>query len=299
VNDQTKAAILPRTVAWFSHGAASAIATKMALAKHGPETVIACIDTGSEHDDNVRFLHDCERWFQHEIIVLRSTEYVDVDDVIERTRYINGPTGARCTAELKKKVRYAFERPDDLHVWGYTADTRDAKRATRFTEQNPGMTNWYPLVEAGLTKSDCLALLERAGIALPEMYELGYVNNNCIGCVKGGMGYWNKIRVDFPEVFARRAQQERDINHTILRQQVPDGPKVWVPPQEPDPDALFDDGGEGHWHQPMKSVPLWLDELEPGRGRYEAEDISCGPACEIVATDIETPVTLTTKEAAA
>lgn len=31
------------------------------------------------------------------------------------------------------------------------------------------------------------------------MYDLGYANNNCIGCVKGGIGYWNKIRIDFPE----------------------------------------------------------------------------------------------------
>ena len=33
---------------------------------------------------------------------------------------------------------------------------------------------------------------------------MGYNNNNCIGCIKGGMGYWNKIRVDFPEVFEKR-----------------------------------------------------------------------------------------------
>ncbi len=34
------------------------------------------------------------------------------------------------------------------------------------------------------------------------MYRLGYVNNNWVGGWKGGMGYWNKIRVDFPDVFA-------------------------------------------------------------------------------------------------
>ena len=33
------------------------------------------------------------------------------------------------------------------------------------------------------------------------MYKLGYKNNNCIGCVKGQAGYWNKIRKDFPDVF--------------------------------------------------------------------------------------------------
>jgi len=44
------------------------------------------------------------------------------------------------------------------------------------------------------------------------MYKLGYKNNNCIGCVKGGKGYWNKIRVDFPEHFARMSKIERELN---------------------------------------------------------------------------------------
>ena len=44
------------------------------------------------------------------------------------------------------------------------------------------------------------SLIERAGLRLPEMYRLGYANANCVGCVKGGAGYWNKIRRDFPEL---------------------------------------------------------------------------------------------------
>jgi hypothetical protein len=237
-----------RVVAWFSHGACSAIATKMALARFGPDVVIACIDTGSEHGDNDRFRAECEAWFDHEILVLKSTEYADVDDVIDRTRYINGPHGARCTGELKKKVRHAFERPNDLHVFGYAVDKRDAERGARFVEQNPGVDTWMPLIEKRVTKAECLALLERAGVGLPAMYVLGYVNNNCIGCVKGGMGYWNKIREDFPVVFRRRAEQERAIGHTVLR-----------------------DGKH----------PLYLDELEPGRGNYKAEVIAdCSLDCQ-------------------
>lgn len=254
-----------RVVAWFSHGAASAIATKMALVEHGSEIVVACIDTGSEHEDNERFRADCETWFDHPIVMLKSEQYDDVDDVLVRTRYINGPAGARCTTELKKKVRYAFEQPTDLNVFGYTADPRDAKRADRFDLQNPGVATWFPLVERGLTKSDCLALIDRAGIELPWMYRHGYANNNCIGCVKGGMGYWNKIRVDFPEVFALRAQRERELGHTVLRS-----------------------NGE----------PLYLDELEPDRGRYDGEEIaSCDLNCQAVENEIDTPVTITERVA--
>lgn len=45
-----------------------------------------------------------------------------------------------------------------------------------------------------------------AGINIPVMYQLGY---NCIGCLKGSMGYWNKIRIDFPDMFKERAEDER------------------------------------------------------------------------------------------
>jgi len=235
-------------VAWFSHGAASAVATKMALAEHD-EVTVACIDTGSEHPDNERFRADAERWFDQRVVVLRSETYADIWDVFDRTGYLVGPAGARCTTELKKKVRWKFERPDDLNIFGYTADPADAARAQRFVEQNPGVGVRFPLVDAGITKGECLALIERAGIELPEMYRLGYRNNNCIGCVKGGMGYWNKVRVDFPDVFARMAAQERRMGRTVLR---------------------------------ASGQPIWLDELDPGRGNYAAEDMSCGPVCSNV-----------------
>lgn len=62
------------------------------------------------------------------------------------------------------------------------------------------------------------------------MYDLGYHNNNCVGCVKGGMGYWNRIRIDFPEVFRKMAELEREIGHSCIN-------------------------------------GVYLDELAPGRGR--------------------------------
>lgn len=247
---------MTRVVAWFSHGVASAVATKITLAEH-PDVVIACIDTGSEHEDNERFRADCEHWYDHAIVVLKSERYADIWDVFEQTRYLVGPPGARCTAELKKRVRHTFELPTDVQIFGYTADKRDAARADRFLIQNPGVDARFPLVEKGLTKGDCLSLIERAGIELPAMYRLGYVNNNCIGCVKGGMGYWNKVRVDFPVVFNRMAATERSLGHTVLR-----------------------DNGE----------PLYLDELKPDRGLYKPELATpCSFDCQTVEIEFSEP----------
>ena len=57
-----------RIVSWFSCGAASAVATKLALAK-GPVTIAYC-EVVEEHPDNKRFLKDCENWYGQEILIL-------------------------------------------------------------------------------------------------------------------------------------------------------------------------------------------------------------------------------------
>ena len=54
-----------RIVSWFSCGAASAAATKLAIQNAGGrEVVVAYCDTFKrEHPDNRRFFDDCQRWF--------------------------------------------------------------------------------------------------------------------------------------------------------------------------------------------------------------------------------------------
>lgn len=222
--------IQPRTVCWFSCGAASAVATKLTLAST-PDAEIVYTDPGSEHEDNARFRRDCEEWFGKDITVLRSAKYRDTWQVFRERRYLVGAKGALCTVELKKKLRQQFEDPTDLQVFGYTAD--ELNRVTRFRQANPDVNLITPLIEHGLGKTDCLAIVERAGIELPAMYRLGYDNANCIGCPHGGIGYWNMIRRDFPDQFDQMAEIEREIGHSCNK----------------------DDDG-----------PIFLDELDPTRG---------------------------------
>jgi len=120
---------------------------------------------------------------------------------------MRGQYGAPCSQELKRKVLEACYQPDDVLVMGFTAEERD--RYERFKNLFPDAL--APLIEHGLDKSDCLAMVERAGIEIPAMYRLGYENANCIGCVKGGEGYWNKIRRDFPDQFEELAQVQDEI----------------------------------------------------------------------------------------
>lgn len=207
-----------RMVVWFSCGAASAVAAKLCLAKYSEEYEIAiarCVVT-NEHRDNDRFAADCEAWFEQPVINLKSEEYADCWEVWYKERFLVSPYGAPCTAKMKKNVRFAFEREWMPHVQAYGYTVEEKNRAERFRQCNPDVILITPLIDEHLTKSDCLAMIDRAGIELPMMYRLGFNNNNCIGCVKGGMGYWNRIRTKFPLVFWRMAGLERGLRATIF-----------------------------------------------------------------------------------
>src|ERR1019366_6115848 len=204
---------------------------------------------------NHRFFDDVQSWLGVPIKILRSEKYSDIYDVFERTRFLKGPHGARCTTELKKSVRHAYQEADDIHALGYTVD--EPGRVAQFKRENPEVVTDFPLVRHGIDKRETLRRLVAAKIELPAMYALGYKNNNCIGCVKGGIGYWNKIRQDFPDAFNRMAAMERKLDHALLRQET--GTR----------------GTEGH-----RAEAVFLDELPPNIGRYEAEpDIECGVMC--------------------
>lgn len=229
----------PRIICWFSCGATSAVAAHLTLKNNDPDRVhIVYCDTGSEHPDNARFLADCERWYGRKIEIIKSTEYANVDEVIEKRRYISGIAGAPCTGELKRKPRLAYQRPDDIHIFGYHIDERP--RLKRFIEANPELTVEAPLIDAYLNHNDCLALLAAVGIEIPTMYKLGFGNNNCQACVKtDSPGYWNLTRTHFPEVFARRAAQSRELGVRMVKVH---GDRIYL--DELPPDVMGNYGAE-------------------------------------------------------
>ena len=94
-------------------------------------------ETGSEHPYNERFLADCEKWFGRKVTRIKSERYLDTWDVWKKRRYLAGVKGALCTVELKLMPRLAFQRPDDIHVLGYTADREDVNRAERLQANYP------------------------------------------------------------------------------------------------------------------------------------------------------------------
>jgi hypothetical protein len=240
-----------RVVAWFSCGGASAVMSKLASIKyknHPAFEVVYCDTSKSEHPDNGRFLHDVEQWIGREIKLIRHKKWSTVDEVFAAMRYMSGPYGASCTKQLKRLVRIAYQGPGDLHLFGFTSEETD--RIIDLEEAEPDLRFEWILRDAGLAKGACFRLLSEAGIRLPKMYELGFQNNNCIGCVKAqSAGYWNRIRRHFPDVFDRRVRQSRELGVRLVK---------------------------------INGKRAFLDELlpttEPDGGE---ERVTCGPLCGV------------------
>ena len=194
-------------------------------------------------------MYDVEKWIGKEIELLSSPKYKDIYDVFDKTGWLVGVGGAKCTKVLKRDVRKAYQKEGDLHLFGMTADEGD--RIDDFEDNNPDLSVEWILRERDIKKADCYRIVQRAGIELPMMYRLGYNNANCVGCVKGGAGYWNKIRRDFPSVFDKMARQERKMDVAILAT-----------------------------HTGGVRKRVFLDMLDPSAGRdVPFPDIECGVVC--------------------
>lgn len=228
----------PIRVSWFSAGVSSAVATKLSK----PDRIIY-IHIDDQHEDTIRFVDDCEKWFGQTITRIQHS-LKDVESACQRAGCVTMFHMAPCTKFLKKETRKIWEKENPgrhTYIWGY--DCNERGRMERLVAAMPDYDHEFPL--ADITKKEAHGILERAGIRRPKMYDLGYPNNNCVGCLKGSMGYWNKIRTDFPKVFAKRVAMERRFGHSIIK-------------------------------------GVFLDELQEGRGRCEPVVAECGIACEII-----------------
>ncbi len=238
---------------WFSCGAASAVAAKLTLDKYTSTARIRILNNPvvEEDADNRRFLLDVQAWLGVEIETVAARRYPlqSARDVWEQRSFMSGPKGAPCTIELKKRARQDWEAENraDWHVLGFTADEKTRHDRFVLTERS----NVLPvLIDNGVTKNDCYAILQDAGLTLPRVYRMGYPNANCIGCVKAtSPTYWNHVRQQHPDVFQDRAEQSRRLGARLVR---------------------------------VDNRRVFLDELDPAaKGRsMKSMDIDCGIFCE-------------------
>jgi len=238
--------ITPRVVSWFSCGNASATATVKALEKYGYVQAVYC-RVIEEHEDNLRFIVDFTKATGIPIEIITNEKHGgSIYSVFEARKFIKNQYGAPCTMELKRDMRKQYQLPTDIQILGFTSEEGD--RIDSFIDANNEVNADFILSDLGINKEACHQFIADLGIPMPVMYQLGYQNNNCIGCVKGGMGYFNKIRKDFPVQFNKLAVLERKLGFAINKD---------------------------------KNGMVFLDQLDPNRGNYKDDAPAvCGFVCE-------------------
>lgn len=140
-------------VCWLSAGVSSFIAGYL---KRDSIDLYIYIDIENQHPDSMRFIKDCEKVLGKEVLILKSP-YRNKENVIRQFRYINGPSGAKCTEILKKRVRKEWEMAHKeyqiTYVWGFDMDER--RRAERICEAMPEFKHEFPLIEKKSDETGC------------------------------------------------------------------------------------------------------------------------------------------------
>lgn len=211
---------MKKIICWWSGGITSAVACKVALDIYGLESCrFIMIDTCNEHPDTYRFRNDCSKWYGKDIETITGVggEYKNIQDVWRKHKSLNVATGAICSTQLKRRVREKWQETIDFdyQVFGFEFDKKEFNRAKSLKMNHGKAKGVYPLLMMGYDKEDCLEIVKNAGIDIPIMYKMGFRNNNCFktGCVQGGIGYWQKMKRDFPDKFDKMAEMEHELTN--------------------------------------------------------------------------------------
>lgn len=203
-------------ICWWSGGVTSAVACKLMIDSVGVENVLVVfLDTKNEHPSTYEFLKQCEKWYGAEIMRASSGKYRSIEEVWIANNSLNVANGAICSTRLKRDVRIALQKkiPFSYQVFGFDIDEIGRAKAMRLN--NSDAMPVFPLINELYSKKDCISYIQQANdmftkIDIPEPYKLGYNNNNCFqtGCVQGGVGYWQKMKREFPGKFNKMAYIE-------------------------------------------------------------------------------------------
>jgi 3'-phosphoadenosine 5'-phosphosulfate sulfotransferase (PAPS reductase)/FAD synthetase len=132
------------------------------------------------------------------------------DDIHEQQRSINIPAympggmpgNRKCTEYFKiKPIAHWIKRNAPGCTLGKGISTDEPHRATPSRETD-GYTSAYPLIELGISRSDCLAIASDAGLPQPP-------KSSCWFCPFKTTEQWTRLRREQPDLFNSAVVIER------------------------------------------------------------------------------------------
>lgn len=118
-------------------------------------------------------------------------------------------TMGSCSIEFKVKpiskyLRATYGDQEIIVLIGYEANERHRFEGKKAKNHDPRFENRFPLVEAGLNRTDCMKLIEAAGLPVP-------VKSACWFCTKACRNDWRKISVEHPELMKEAIEWEVEV----------------------------------------------------------------------------------------
>lgn len=131
----------------------------------------------------------------------RPTRSIDIP-----VRMSNGSPGNRnCTVEFKiKPIARWIKRNAPGCTLGKGISTDEPHRATPSRESD-GYFSAYPLIELGLSRSDCLSIVADHGLPKPP-------KSSCWFCPYKTTQQWSQMRLQDPDMFRRACELESMLN---------------------------------------------------------------------------------------
>ena len=210
-----------RVVVGFSGGVTSAWCAGWALRNYPRDQIVLLWhDTKEEHPDTYRFLREMAAAL--DLPITERSDGRSVTQVFRDEGFLGNNQNAPC-ARILKTV------PGNLYVEELKARGHEVVKIVGFSAKEPkrvanavakahhrGYWPRFPMIETGTTKQQavdwCLSLDVR-----PSAMYCWAEHANCVGCVKGGMAYWQAVAKNAPEVYAQRVALEEEFGHGILR----------------------------------------------------------------------------------
>ena len=208
-------------VVGFSGGVSSAWCAGWALRTYPKDDIVLLWhDTKEEHPDTIRFIREMSSAL--DISVTECSDGRSVTQVFRDEGFLGNNQNAMCSRVLKqlpgaKFVSSAIERGCDVvKVVGMSAkEPRRVERQVALAA-NGGFAVRFPLIETATTKQQAFDWCLSMGVKPSAMY-CWAEHANCVGCVKGGMAYWQAVAEHAPDVYAQRVALEEEFGHGILR----------------------------------------------------------------------------------
>lgn len=212
-------ALRKKHIVFYSGGIGSWATAKRVIKERGKENVILLFtDTLVEDEDLYRFINDTVKEMGVEIVKISDgrTPWQVFKDV----RWLGNSRLAQCSHLLKQKTAEKWLKqnfkPDECVL--YLGIDWTEEHRTKAPKKN-----WAPYVvefpmceEPYVTKDEMLNELERLGITIPRLYELGFSHNNCSGmCVRGGQGHFIHLLKTFPERFEFLENYEKEMQEFL------------------------------------------------------------------------------------